>query len=99
MRRVPVLFFVALVSVPRPAWPQGNPLGPEFRVNTFTTSDQAYQAVASDPFGNFVVVWSSSRQDGSLGGVFGQRYASSGMPLGPEFRVNTYTTDNQSFRL
>ena len=47
--------------------------------------------MASDSSGNFVVVWMSDSQDGSSDGVFGQRYASSGTPLGPEFRVNTYT--------
>jgi hypothetical protein len=76
----------------------GEPLGPEFRVNTYTTNYQNYPAVASDSSGNFVVVWTSSYlQDGSGNGVFAQRYASSGAPLGPEFRVNTYTTDRQIY--
>ncbi len=75
----------------------GTPLGPEFRVNTYTTGGQGYPTVAADTAGNFVVVWRSYSQDGSLFGVFGQRYASGGTPLGPEFRVNTYTTNNQSF--
>ena len=73
----------------------GAPLGPEFRVNTYTTNYQLFPAVASDSSGNFVVAWSSHTQDGSNDGVFGQRYASSGAPLGPEFRVNTYTTGGQ----
>ena len=76
----------------------GAPLGSEFRVNTYTTEDQAWPAIASDPSGNFVIVWQSEVQDGdgSYGaGVFGQRYAASGGPLGPEFRVNTHTTDFQ----
>jgi hypothetical protein len=94
MRRV-LLIFVALVCVPRVAWAQGNPLGPEFRVNTYTTNTQGFPSVAADASGNFVVVWSSYTQDGSTDGVFGQRYASSGALLGPEFRVNTYTTGNQ----
>ena len=74
----------------------GAPLGPEFRVNTYTTSHQAFPSVASDSAGNFVVAWTSFGQDGASFGVFGQRYASSGAPLGPEFRVNTYTTNIQS---
>ena len=74
----------------------GAPLGPEFRVNTYTTGYQHDPAVASDSSGNFVVVWTSDGQDGSGNGVFGQRYDSSGAPLGPEFRVNTYTTDAQT---
>jgi hypothetical protein len=74
----------------------GAPLGPEFRVNTYTMNSQYRPAVTSNPSGNFVVVWASCCQDGSNSGVFGQRYDSSGAPLGPEFRVNTYTTDRQT---
>jgi hypothetical protein len=74
----------------------GVPLGSEFRVNTYMPYGQGLGDVATDPSGNFVVVWISQSQDGSERGVFGQRYASSGTPLGPEFRVNTYTTDAQS---
>ena len=73
----------------------GAPLGPEFRVNTFTTGYQGLPAVAADLSGNFVVVWESG-QDGAGDGIFGQRYASTGAPLGPEFRVNTFTTGNQA---
>jgi hypothetical protein len=94
MRRA-LLVFVALVSVPRAAWAQGDPLGPEFLVNTYTTGNQLFPSVAADSSGNFVVVWTSDLQDGSSLGVFGQRYASSGAPLGPEFRVNTFTTGYQ----
>jgi hypothetical protein len=72
----------------------GAPLGPQFRVNTYTTDPQLNPAVAFDGSGNFVVVWFGG--DGSGNGIFGQRYASSGAPDGPEFRVNTYTTNNQS---
>jgi hypothetical protein len=89
------LIVATLILLPRMVHAQGNPLGPEFRVNTYTTSAQIVPAVASDASGNFVVVWSSSAQDGSGYGVFGQRYASAGDPLGPEFQVNTYTTGLQ----
>jgi hypothetical protein len=75
----------------------GAPLGPEFRVNTYTTADQRHPAVASDSSGRFVVVWSSFSQDGSDDGVFGQVFTSSGVPLGPEFQLNTYTTSAQAF--
>jgi hypothetical protein len=73
----------------------GAPVGAEFRVNTHTTGNQGGSRVALDGSGNFVVVWSSAGQDGSGTGVFGQRHEGSGVPLGPEFRVNTYTTDDQ----
>jgi hypothetical protein len=95
MPRVRPLLFVALVSVPTAGWPQGNPLGPEFRANTHATGDQRTPAVASDASGNFVAVWTSETQDGSSAGVFAQRYASSGAVLGPEFRVNTSTAGSQ----
>ncbi len=49
--------------------------GGEFQVNTYTTSDQILSAVAATAAGGFVVIWSSYTQDGSLFGVFGQRYA------------------------
>jgi len=138
--RTGTLFLFALVSIPRAAWPQGEPLGPEFRVttfggspsvaadaagnfvvvwggpgdiigqryassgvplgpefrvNTYTSGGPFDPSVAADSAGNFVVAWQNYGQDGSYGGVFGQRYASSGAPLGPEFRVNTHTTNSQ----
>jgi hypothetical protein len=71
----PIAFCVAILLVPGAAWAQGNPLGPEFRINTYTTGGQILSAVASDSSGNFVVVWESYIQDGSDWGVFGQRYA------------------------
>jgi hypothetical protein len=49
------------------------------------------------PGGAFVVVWLSDSQDGSSSGVFGQRYDAAATPLGSEFRVNTYTTNDQYF--
>ena len=74
----------------------GAPLGGAFRVNTFTTSAQFYPQVASDSVGNFVIVWNGYTQDGSGTGVFAQRFASTGTPLGAEFRVNTFTPGPQS---
>ncbi|GAB4335361.1 MAG: hypothetical protein Kow0037_15200 [Calditrichia bacterium] len=74
----------------------GSPQGGEFRVNTYTTDYQSSPSVAMNPSGNFVVVWQSKGQDGSEYGIYAQRYAADGSPLGGEFRVNTYTTDSQS---
>jgi len=74
-------------------------VGSEFQVNTYTTGDQGvypYGAhlVASDASGNFIVVWSGSGA-GDSAGVFGQRYDETGVRLGSEFRVNSYTTGGQ----
>jgi hypothetical protein len=71
------------------------PRGGEFQVNQVTAYDQGYPAVASDPAGNFVVVWQSDSQDGSGSGVFARRYDKTGASLGAEFRVNTFTTGDQ----
>jgi hypothetical protein len=73
----------------------GTRLGGEFRVNSYVTSTQYQQAVASDANGNFVVVWSSNH-DGSNFGVFGQRFNAAGVPQGQEFQVNVYTTGTQA---
>jgi hypothetical protein len=69
--------------------------GPEFKVNTYTTSDQKDASIAMDSNGNFVILWSSSGQDGSGDGVYAQRYNNAGVPQGPEFKVNPYTASSQ----
>jgi len=74
----------------------GVPVGTAFTVNTYTPSYQSYPAVAHDGSGNFTIAWTSDGQDGSGTGVFAQRFANTGAPMGPEFQVNTYTTSNQS---
>ena len=74
----PLLALIALLATPGILAAQGVPLGPEFRVNTYTTNYQVVRSVASDSAGNFVVVWARRNQDGSGFGVFGQRYASTG---------------------
>ena len=90
------LLIVALALIPRFVPAQGgSPVGPEFRVNTFTTNHQDYPSIASDSSGNFVVVWASEGQDGLALGIFAQRYSSSGAVVGPEFRVNTFTSNDQ----
>ena len=72
----------------------GVALASEFRVNTYTTSNQGSPRVASDPNGNFVVVWWSPH-DGSGYGAFGRRFNASGVAQGNEFQLNSYTTGNQ----
>ncbi len=76
----------------------GNPLGGEFQVNSYTTSFQGSPAVAADADGDFVVVWEgygSVGTDDSEESIQGQRYSSDGTPLGHQFQVNSYTTLDQ----
>ena len=77
--------------------PDGAPQGTEFRVNTYTESSQSTPKVAAAGAGGFVVVWRSDGQDGSQGGIFGQRYDVAGAAQGPEFQVNTHTPGPQSY--
>ncbi len=71
--------------------------GVEFRVNTFTASDQSDPAISMDADGDFVVTWTSLGQDGSFSnGAYAQRYSAAGVTQGGEFRVNTLTTNSQS---
>ncbi len=73
----------------------GNPVGGEFRINTYTDGWQHSPRVAVGPDDSFVVVWESDGQDGSGSGIFGQRYDSDGNSVGGEFRINTYTEGHQ----
>jgi hypothetical protein len=73
----------------------GIPLGLEFRVNTYTTGDQDYPAIAMRSDGGFVVVWTSLGQDGYGAGIFGQRFSLTGAPEGKEFLVNSTTSGHQ----
>ncbi len=73
----------------------GTPAGDEFQVNAETGSTQWRPAVAIDTWGNFVITWESSGQDGSSYGIYAQRYDADGNPVGTEFRVNTETASSQ----
>ena len=67
----------------------------EFLINSYTASDQNQPAVTALAGGGFVVTWTSYNQDGSGGGIYGQRYDASGTPEGGEFLVNSYTAGDQ----
>ncbi len=76
--------------------PDGAPRGAEFRVNTYTTGRQRRPHLAAASDGEFIVIWNSyDGQDGSESGVFGQRFAAGGAPLGGELQINAYTTAHQ----
>ena len=74
------------------------PVGAEFQVNTYTTGTQNDSNVAGSLGCDFVVAW---RSDGSSGSdsdarsVQAQRVTPSGLLIGNEFQVNSYTTQSQ----
>jgi len=72
-------------------------IGPEFQVNTYTTSNQEYPSVAGLSDGKFVATWMSGDQDGSGYGVYGQVFNADGSKYSTEFLVNTYTILSQWF--
>lgn len=88
MKRVPAIYLGVVLAV-------CSVLGGEFAVNTRTSDDQTYASIAMDGAGNFVVVWSSYRQDGDSGGIFGQRFGAAGEADGNEFGINSTTAGNQ----
>ncbi len=71
----------------------GATVGSEFRVNTWVNGNQTAPAVAVNGLGEFVVTWVSPSLSGN--GIFGQRYSSTGQPLGIEFQVNRSTRGQQ----
>jgi hypothetical protein len=69
--------------------------GAETRANTRTADAQVTPAIAKLTNGGFVTVWSSSVQDGSGFGIYGQRYDQNGAKVGTEFAINTITAGDQ----
>jgi hypothetical protein len=66
----------------------GNALGSNFIINDVTTWGQSAASVAVNSTGNFEVCWLDGRS-GEREDIYCRRYSSSGIPLGPSFKVNT----------
>ena len=71
------------------------PYGSEFMVNSHTANSQSEPAIAKLFDDKFVVVWESDAQDGDGYGIYGKIYNGDGTNYGNEFRVNTYTSNDQ----
>ena len=67
----------------------------EEKVNAYSPDYQYAPAASKLSGGGYVVVWTSRDQDGSGDGIYAQRHDASGVPVGPEFRVNTTTAGAQ----
>jgi hypothetical protein len=75
----------------------GAPLAGEFMVTGAGTLPQASSAVGQDRAGNFVVTWSKYSLAADGRDIRGRLFDRSGVALGAEFPVNTFTTDTQAF--
>ncbi|MCK4773977.1 MAG: hypothetical protein KAT30_04305, partial [Candidatus Krumholzibacteria bacterium] len=74
----------------------GATVGTEFVVNTSPTGNQINPRVSYDQFGGFTVVWDGYHGSDS-DGVMAQRFLSDGTKTGGEYRVNTYTVNEQEY--
>ncbi|MEJ6022057.1 Ig-like domain-containing protein [Ramlibacter sp. PS4R-6] len=70
--------------------------GAETRVNTTIADNQMSPEVAALADGGYVVAWTSYSQEGDLGGIYSQRYAGDGSPVGGETLVNTVIAEEQT---
>ena len=73
--------------------PTGQPAGNPFLVNTTTQGDQRRASVSVGSDGSAVVVW--ERPDGDQTGIYGQRFAPDGTPVGSQFQISLTTADAQ----
>ena len=78
--------------------PNCGQLGEEFQINTTSSGNQAEPAVAMEAAAGFVVAWQGpglieeDQED-----IFAQRFDPNGLPIGGEFRVNSYADGQQLF--
>ncbi len=72
------------------------PVGTEFKVNSYNTNDQSQPAVTSLNNGTFVVTWQSTGQDGSQEGIYAKVFNNDGTLVKDEFRVNTVAAEDQT---
>jgi hypothetical protein len=77
----------------------GDPIGPEFIVNSRVAGNQVAPSVAMTPTGEFVVVWSGSGQytnaTNNPSDVFVQQYDAEGRAIGQQNQVNDYLSGTQ----
>lgn len=74
--------------------PDGNKLGPELQINTYTMGAQLRPAIDMNAVGDIIISWESYAQDGSVQGVFAQRYQTQGS--GASRLINPIDDPNQA---
>ena len=73
----------------------GVAVGGEVQVNSHTAGTQGFPSITALVDGGFVVSWEAFGQDGDWGSVYLQRYDATGVAVGGEVQVNTYTAGSQ----
>ncbi len=76
----------------------GLPVGTEFQINSYTTSEQRRPDVGVQQSGGFVAVWMSTGSfgnDDSNSSIQGRLYASNGLPLGLQGQINSFVAGDQ----
>jgi hypothetical protein len=63
--------------------------------NTYLPGGQAGMHIAMNTYGQYVIAWESSGQDGNGYGVYAQRFDANGVKLGSEIHVSQATKGNQ----
>ena len=78
----------------------GQPIGTDFQVNTYTTGAQSWPGVEMSPDGSFAVVWESAAEPDPGGfnnhGIRFQCFAADGSLVGAELAINSYTPGSQT---
>jgi len=78
--------------------PNCGQLGEEFQINTTSSGNQAEPAVAMDAAAGFIVVWQGPGLiEGDREDIFARRFDPNGLPVGGEFQVNSYMSDQQLY--
>lgn len=72
-----------------------NPVGDQFQIGSYTTGEQSQPQITRTGAGEFLVVWEGSTAGTDGHGISGQFLDSTGAPQGPQFQINTYTTQRQ----
>jgi hypothetical protein len=67
--------------------PDGQPLGGEFQINSYTPFGQSAAGVAPGPDGGFLILWNYSEPSGQFG-HFGRRYDADGLPVAESFTID-----------
>jgi len=90
MKRISIIFLlVSEISI--------CPCLAEFQVNQRFSDDQSKPAVATDPEGNFIIVWASHFSTTNRSNdIFARRFDLACKPITNEFQINNTTAGNQT---